>query len=123
MKRRSELQIQRAALKWALSDRTGISSMAMCAATMGLRPDPEVGSNWPSDPSDLGRCLDFLTAVPEARRRLGRVAKLHRTWARLIKRWDELESLYKSERPSGQAPKTYDLMRALTARPRLRGSA
>lgn len=113
MKKRTESQIHLAALQWSLSGDTGISSEAMCAAVFGLRPNPDHGSHWPRDAGDLGRCVRFLRAVPEARRRLGRVAKLNPTWARLIARWAELEGLYCAEEDQGPFTKTYALLESI----------
>ena len=50
------------AVKWALSDDTGMSSKTLCAHMLGIdvvRPMP------PSDASDRRRCIILLEQIPE----------------------------------------------------------
>lgn len=42
------------------------------------------------------------------------MAKYGDAWARLAERWPDLEALFMEEKPSGQAPKLYRLMKELT---------
>jgi len=102
-------------LKWMVQGETGISSKAMAAAVCDIEPDGQWAEfgNHPSDPSDLDRCIKFLAAVPLARFHLAKVAKLSKVWAALIDNWQELETLYALEQPTGKAPMTYARMKEL----------
>lgn len=104
---------------WMLSDETGSSSRAM-ARKLG----PLIGhggpfrggfaerrTDHPYDPSDLGRCIGLLDAVPELRPHLPAMADVSPQWARLVAAWDELEALYWIESPAGRAPKCYARMK------------
>jgi hypothetical protein len=102
-------------LAWFAHGECGISSAAMARAIVGQAPDARFanGGNHPCDPSDFGRCVKLLDAVPAARQRLAVVAALSPIWARLIQHWDALEALYRRESPSGAAPVLYQRMKAL----------
>lgn len=103
---------------WLRSDDRGRSSEAMLAHLGPLA----TGQYWvdvpadardahPHDPSDLGRCVKLLDAAPELRPHHPRMAELSATWARLVAAWDELESLYREELPTGSAPRCFRRMR------------
>lgn len=79
--------INRKVLEWALTEDTGLSSIAMAAHLMGMASD----GSYPLDGSDLGRCLKLLEKAPELRERLYEMAGLNQYWAALVARWDELE--------------------------------
>jgi hypothetical protein len=104
---------------WLRSDDTGSSSMAMAnhlVALDGGKPPhvrPDDRRHHPADPSDLGRCIGLLAAVPELRPHLPAMAAVSPAWAALIGAWDELEALYAEEAPGGKAPRTYRRMREL----------
>ncbi len=108
--------------KWLASDDTGMSSLAMarhlCKAVGGHQPHirkPRYsdGDEYPSDPSDIGRCIRLLEAVPALREHLPKMAEVSPVWAAYVARWDEMETLYREEFPSGSAPKLYDLMQEI----------
>lgn len=69
--------------------------------------------NHPSDPDDLKRCIRLLELIPEARNHMDKVSAISDVWARLVENWDELESLYQEEYPTGKAPKCYSRMKEI----------
>lgn len=87
---------------WLRCDERGLASEFMAFRLMNFGDKP---NNHPHDPSDLGRCIRFLDAVPEARSRLADMAACGPVWAALIGAWDELEAIYREELPSGKAPR------------------
>lgn len=108
--------------QWLTSDDTGLSSMHMarvlaecCGQNHGV-PGPAMYEDpfaAPSDPSDLGRCLRLLEAVPQLVPHLGEMSKRSPLWAAYIAKWPEMVALYKEEYPTGSAPKLYDLMHSI----------
>ena len=104
---------------WACSDSVGMSSVYMArrlAPVAGLRfpghriPDEPAH---PYDPSDFGRCLGLLDAVPEIRPYIAKMAEYGKVWAAYVEHWDELETLYKEESIGENAPKLYARMKEL----------
>jgi hypothetical protein len=106
---------------WLSSDDTGISSRCIARHLSGGRVPHERrafgNDEHPHDPSDFGRCFRLMESVPEFRPRIGEMASVSPVWKRLVEAWDELESLYLEEMPSGSAPKLYDRIRNLIAPP------
>ena len=104
---------------WLASDETGLSSCFMASILWPLAKGdtkynvPSYSNYHPVDPSDFGRCAGLLEAVPELRAHLATMASHGRYWAALIARWDEMETLYAEEKPSGRAPKLSALMRSV----------
>lgn len=97
---------------WLRCDHTGVSSKFM-ASVLSDRFTREPG--YPHDPDDLGRCLGLLDACPELRAKLSRMADHGPEWKSLVENWDELESLFFYERPSGSAPRLMARMSELLA--------
>lgn len=96
---------------WLTSDETGSSSEFMAHVLCGAR---RADNNHPHDPSDFGRCLGFLAAVPEARTKITEMKKHGAVWSGLVDHWGELESLYHDEKKRGKlAPKCYAMMREI----------
>lgn len=95
---------------WRKTDQVGLSSDFM-AATLGNAGIRDYAH--PKDPSDFGLCLTLLEAAPHLRDKLPVMALESREWERLVTNWDELETLYQEEFPSGQCPKLYDRMKEL----------
>ncbi len=62
----------RRACEWIVSSDTGLSSRHIWAVMMGV---PIERKSHPSDPSDLGRCLRLLAAVPQWRPRIGEMSQ------------------------------------------------
>lgn len=112
-----QVEAEMGAEKWLDSDHTGLSSRFMCWTLTGKRQNiADEKYNYPHDPSDFGRCVGFLKAVPEARQHISRMVVTGKEWCGLAACWDELEALYNEEHPSGKAPKLYARMKELIGR-------
>jgi hypothetical protein len=106
---------------WLESGTTGLSSLAMARRLAPLAGIdvfiPRERGFWndshPSDPSDLGRCLGLLGAVPSLAAFLPGMAGVSPQWAALVASWGELEALYREELPAGPAPRCYRRMREI----------
>lgn len=86
--------INRRAIEWMLSDDTGLSSKAICAHMLGLEPED---TSYPSDPTDLGRCLRLMELIPEWKPRIKEMANYGPGWAGQIEVWDELNNTMTNE--------------------------
>ena len=82
-------------IAWFCSGDSGVSSITLCACLYGI-PQKHKNANYPSDPSDFGRCKRFLDLLcPEDKETLLRAAaKLSPEWKALIGKWGDLEKLY-----------------------------
>ncbi|MNN54991.1 hypothetical protein D3C81_1698410 [compost metagenome] len=105
-------EIQEKVLHWIATGRVGASSKTMALAACGLPND----GDYHHDPDDLNRCLLLLKAVPEVRHHFDKISALGVVWGRLAAHWDEIEQSFLEEvglnwSKSGNAPKTYRLMR------------
>jgi hypothetical protein len=96
---------------WLASDRVGNSSKYMAHVFTGKTLGVKYAH--PHDPSDFGRCLGLLDAVPAFRERLAMMSAESVEWDRLVHSWDEIERLYREELPSGRAAKCFEKMRKL----------
>lgn len=118
----TEDQLRRAHA-WVVSDDTGLSSKQLWAVMMGVPPGR---SYYPCDPSDLGRCLRLLDAVPDWRPRIREMAAQSPEWDALTTRWSELEASFLAEGGSLNPPRgtvmqrTYDLMKGIELSVRLK---
>jgi len=95
---------------WRKTDQVGMSSDYMAAV---LGPAGERPYAHPHDPSDFHRCLTLLQAAPELRERLPQMARKSQEWAALVAHWEELETLFYEEEPTGRCPKLYERMKML----------
>jgi hypothetical protein len=106
-------------MDWPGCGDTGLSSQAIWQHMTGLTlPGRWSGRmEYPLDPDDFGRCYRLLSApwAAEWRARVGEMAK-YPGWPGLVARWDELEALYRKERPKGRAPKLYAAMQEALGR-------
>lgn len=106
-------------LYWFAKGKVGISSKAMACVAAGIPLDDHCGySNHPHDPADFNRCLLLLDAVPEIREYFDKMAEISESWAKLIARWDELETCFHDEAGKNwckaqRAPRTYELMKQI----------
>ncbi len=102
-------EVEAKALHWLDHGRVGASSATMCGVLFpNLRShhklvdkidyDDNFEIDWPLDNDDFGRCMKFLEAVPEARARLGELAKVGKEWEGLVKNWDTIETLVKEDK-------------------------
>lgn len=101
---------------WLASDDAGLSSKFMASVLceyweMGKPIPREFAFPW--DPSDFGRCHRFLLACPGAASRLDDLRQHGPVWSAYVDHWEEMTALYLKERPSGQCPKLYELMKRL----------
>lgn len=85
-------------VEWFLSGDTGVSSKAIVAHLTGFNKTGEF-SDYPSDPSDFGRCHRLLNSVPEFRQRINEMSNRSRQWAVLVEHWDELTTLLLDDYP------------------------
>lgn len=97
--------------EWLNGTDVGQSSKSLAYEAADLPGDR---SNYPHDPSDLGRCLRLIARVPEVRAAVEALAEKSPYWKALAPEWDNLKALYISEMddPRG-GRKTYAAMRAL----------
>jgi hypothetical protein len=104
---------------WLENGEVGVSSRTILAAITGRTIRY---TNHPMDPGDFRRCHLLLQAFPELRLQLHKVAEQYPVWAELVKRWNEVEAMLKSEVGDiaewrkGSARKTYYLMQELIAK-------
>lgn len=98
--------------QWLASDDVGASSQYM-AFVLGTGPLCE--RRHPLDPDDFGRCHRLLEAVEGLRERVPLMAVCGQSWKVLAEHWDELETLYREELPTGNAPRLYTRMQELFA--------
>lgn len=97
-------------VEWLRSDDTGDSSLFMAYTMCDA---PYVKSAHPHDPADFHRCVQFLRAVPSAKGNIHKMKETSEVWGNLVEHWDELESLFNEEYPTGEAPKLYERMKEL----------
>ncbi len=100
---------------WIVGANSGASSKTIWAVMTGVK-NPRIAHPW--DPGDLGRCLQLLELVPEWKPRIGEMAALSPTWARLVERWDEIAKSMEDEvgidwSKGRSAPKTHGLMQSI----------
>ena len=99
--------------EWLMSGDTGVSSKAIFAVLTGSKVTRT--DNWPSDPSDFGRCYRLLERFPEWKDRMDEVAKALPAWHPLILYWNEIEMLYLNElKGTGGKGTTYAKMQVVT---------
>jgi len=105
-------------MEWLMSDDTGLSSVSICAHMTGAKTMQ--GRRYPSDPSDLGRCLRLLERFPEWESRINEMAVYGTGWIGLVKHWDKISAMMKEEvginwEKGRNAPKTYKAMQLAIA--------
>ena len=96
-------------IRWLLSDDTGISSKQIAAVMAGI--EPRDTWHYPSDPSDLGRCLRLLERFPNFD--VWEMRNVNGEWCHLVNHWGELKALYELEKAQRTAPKLYERMQQL----------
>lgn len=102
-------------IDWLTGDETGTSSISIVKVlVIGQRSGPDLSHPW--DASDFGRCHALLTAVPELRKHLPKMAKISPEWKELVRIWDELTDLYNSRRARVRTFVMYDTMKAALAK-------
>lgn len=100
--------------EWLNCDETGQASLYMASRLMAGTTEIGIARYaHPLDPSDFGRCVKMLDAVPGVRPSLQNMASCSAHWKELVENWAELETLYREEYPTGEAPKLYARMQEL----------
>lgn len=69
--------------------------------------------HYPSDPSDLGRCMRLLEKFPNFN--IWEMRNVNKEWWILVNHWGDLKELYDSEKEQRTAPKTYAFIQKLTS--------
>lgn len=110
--------VEQRLIEWFVSDDTGSSSKAIAAHMTGTKA--KYGMDYPSDPSDLGRCLRLLEKIPEWKGRISEMAHHSPGWAGLVYKWDDICKCMQDEvgidwSKGDSAPKTYDMMKLAQA--------
>lgn len=101
-------------LSWLFNSHdTGISSKSLAAEFLGIDYKDR---HAPRDPSDLGRCLRLIAAVPSIRGCVDTLALKNESWAKAALAWDIISNLMIAEvgiscEKGTSAPKTYLAMK------------
>ena len=108
---------QERAMKWLFSDDTGSSSEAIMKHMLSIS---DKCYSYPSDVSDLGRCLRLLKLFPEWKLRISEMAQYSPGWAGQVAVWNKLEALMIEEcgidwSKAKRAPETYKAMKLAQA--------
>lgn len=110
--------IHQRVIEWFASGDNGSSSESIVFHMTGC----ERGAcfSYPSDPSDLGRCLRLLARLPEWELRMAEMAQYGPGWAGIVSRWNEIKQSMIDEvgidwSKGKSAPKTYNLMKLAIA--------
>ncbi len=110
------------AIQWLANGDRGLSSNTMFTRCLGVDAE-RWGPSYPLDPDDLTRCVKLIESVPEVLDNFhAKMSEAGPVWAALAARWDELVRLLDYELPGwrdgqrGNAPRTYDLMKACEKR-------
>lgn len=77
---------------WLACDETGLSSRCMAYHICQAWTEDKLA--YPLDAADFGRCLGFLRAVPDARKRLHLMGNVSPRWNSIISHWGTLEDLH-----------------------------
>lgn len=93
-KRGDVTELDSRVLDWFHQGETGASSKCMAFHLTGRSCD----GSYPHDSGDFKRCVGLLTAVPELRSLLPRMAEVNRYWAALVPTWEQIEALPSGER-------------------------
>ncbi|MEN7527943.1 hypothetical protein [Cupriavidus sp. DL-D2] len=95
---------------WLRSHDTGVSSETMLAIFLGATKGD---FDAPHDPSDFGRCLRLMKAVPEIRDAFPRIAKKVPQFAGILREWDALAKIYRRDKPTGRSDELYRRIKEL----------
>lgn len=104
--------------RWLLDGDTGLSSLALCSfyLTSGNQGECACRLPAPSDPSDFGRCYNFLRICvkPEKRNTLiNEIGEMTDNWKKVKTNWVELVDIYKKEEKFSEAPELYKFMKKI----------
>lgn len=80
-------------IRWIVSGDTGISSVTMWAALMGVpytSYDGTRADNYPHDADDFGRCYRLVKSCGITKEELRKVADVYPYWKPIIDNWEHL---------------------------------
>lgn len=80
---------------WLASHDTGMSSLYMASVLSGQICSS--GFAFPWDPSDFGRCIRLIEAVPEMAGFINKMQSHGPEWAAIVANWEEWKKLYHDE--------------------------
>ncbi|HCM62750.1 MAG TPA: hypothetical protein DIT05_09425 [Morganella sp. (in: Bacteria)] len=80
---------------WLASHDTGMSSLYMASVLSGEACSS--GFAFPWDPSDLGRCIRLVDAVPEMEGFINKMLSHGPEWTAVVNNWDAWKKLYHAE--------------------------
>ena len=111
-------------LEWIISGETGISSKTMWSAINGVTTKEQnhrkgLKHDVPYDPADFRRCYLYVNQTNVTKEQLQKVKEVFKWYAPFIDNWDELVSIYESEKGTGSCPKTYDFIQELETESRI----
>ena len=95
---------------WLICDDTGLSSKFMARWIQEVKTDE---MHFPHDPSDFGRCVGLLQAVPEFRDKLNEMKSAGKEWSALVENWQELEEMHKEAGETNDGGKMYARMKQI----------
>lgn len=102
-------------IEWLIGSDTGVSSTTIMCTHLKIKH--RWGIDAPYDPSDFGRCYRLLEQFPELRKSFPKVARKVKSFRGILKHWDELCELYRTElaEGTGKAPRLYARIKELRA--------
>lgn len=106
---------QRALGNWIIGGDTGTSSKTMAAIALGATKLSNDGYHVdaPHDPSDFDRCYRLVQKVPEIREFFPRIAKKVKTFAGILREWDDLVRIYERDKVTGKSTELYNRIKEL----------
>ncbi|HCD1107773.1 hypothetical protein [Morganella morganii] len=81
--------------RWMSSDDTGLSSLYMASVLSDGGFTAEFAFPW--DPSDFGRCIRLIEAVPEMAGFISKMQSHGPEWTAIVANWEEWKKLYHDE--------------------------
>lgn len=111
----SEIHLKAAG--WLLNGETGSSSKAICKHMLfGKQPR----ADYPSDPSDIGRCFLLLEEIQDWNCRILEMSQYGGPWVSISERWEEIRKCMDDEvgidwSKGYKASITYKLMKQIIA--------
>lgn len=85
----------------------------MAAIALGAKKTAKTRFDAPHDPSDFGRCLRLVHAVPEVRECFPRISRAVKPFAGILQNWDELVAIYERDKSKGRSNELYRRIKEL----------
>lgn len=101
--------------EWLIDGNVGQSSKALAAVYLGAKNFREFNLSHPVDPSDLKRCIIFLSIFSEEETNalLNEMARYSIHWAAIRYNWGTLLELYQLGNMTGDGKMLYEKMKDL----------